>query len=291
MRIVYMNGGLGNQIFQYVFFRWLEVETGESCVIDDALFCGEGVPHNGYEMERIFGVRKKRLSRMIPSSVWQEMVKRRKAGVGIAQQLVDAGNAIKVVCEENVGNLAFNGKIIEVEKSPDAVRAVMADNCYYYGYWLGYSFWKTFENVIRTELVFPDISGGRNQKLARMMSEERNSTAVHIRRGDMAKLGWATSPEWHREAVAYAKKEWNPEHYYLFSDDLPWCMAHLDEIGLAGETTKLIPVDGNEGENAYVDMQLMSFCVHRLIPRTSFSWAAGMFCTRKDRSDLAGWGQ
>ena len=107
----------------------------------------------------------------------------------------------------------------------------------------------------------------------------------------MAKLGWATSPEWHREAVAYAKKEWNPEHYYLFSDDLPWCMAHLDEIGLAGETTKLIPVDGNEGENAYVDMQLMSFCVHRLIPRTSFSWAAGMFCTRKDRSDLAGWGQ
>ena len=29
-----MNGGLGNQIFQYVFFRWLEVETGESCIID-----------------------------------------------------------------------------------------------------------------------------------------------------------------------------------------------------------------------------------------------------------------
>ena len=59
MRIVYVNGGLGNQIFQYVFFRWLEVVTGESCVMDDGLFFGGSVPHNGYELEQIFGVRKK----------------------------------------------------------------------------------------------------------------------------------------------------------------------------------------------------------------------------------------
>lgn len=54
MRLVYMNGGLGNQIFQYVFFRWLEVETGESCIIDDTAFFGSNVPHNGYELERLF---------------------------------------------------------------------------------------------------------------------------------------------------------------------------------------------------------------------------------------------
>ncbi len=291
MRIVYVNGGLGNQIFQYVFFRWLEVETGESCVIDDGLFFGANVPHNGYELERLFGVRKKRLSRIIPEPVWREMIRRKEAGVGIAQQLLDAGNAIRVICEKTVSNISFNGEMIHAEGTPEAVRAVIQDDAYYHGYWLGYGFWLTFENVIRTELVFPDIQGGRNQKLARMMSDERNSTAVHIRRGDMVKLGWTTSMAWHREAAEMAKREWRPEHYYLFSDDLTWCMEHLDELGLAGEAARLVPVDGNTGENAYIDMQLMSLCAHRLIPRSSFSLAAGMFCRRQDKKDLIGWGK
>ncbi len=291
MRIVYVNGGLGNQIFQYVFFRWLEVETGESCVIDDGLFFGGNVPHNGYELERIFGVRKKRLSRMIPEPIWQEMIKRKESGVGIAQQLLDAGNNIKVICEENISNISFNGEMTHTKGTPEAVRSVIQDDAYFHGYWLGYGFWLAFENVIRTELVFPDLQGGRNQKLAQMMSKERNSTAVHIRRGDMVKLGWATSMAWHRAAASAAEKEWRPEHYYLFSDDLPWCMEHLDELGLAGEAAKLVPVDGNVGENAYIDMQLMSLCAHRLIPRSSFSLAAGMFCSRKDKADLIGWGK
>lgn len=291
MRIVYVNGGLGNQIFQYVFFRWLEVETGESCVMDDGLFFGGNVPHNGYELERIFGVRKKRLSRMIPEPIWQEMIKRKESGVGIAQQLLDAGNEIKVICEQNISNISFNGEMLHVEGTPEAVRSAIRDDTYYHGYWLGYGFWKAFEKVIRTELVFPDIPDGKNQKIARMMTDEQNSTAVHIRRGDMVKLGWATSMAWHREAAAAAKREWNPEHYYLFSDDLPWCMEHLDELGLAGVAAKLVPVDGNTGENAYIDMQLMSLCAHRLIPRSSFSLAAGMFCCRKNRLDMIGWGQ
>lgn len=291
MRIVFMNGGLGNQIFQYVFFRWLEVETGESCVIDDGLFFGGNVPHNGYELERLFGVRKKRLSRMIPEPIWGGMIRRKESGVGIAQQLLDAGNDMKVICEENISNISFNGEMTHTEGTPEAVRSVIQDDVYFHGYWLGYGFWLAFENVIRTELVFPEIQGGRNQKLAQMMSKERNSTAVHVRRGDMVKLGWATPMAWHREATTAAKRAWHPEHYYLFSDDLPWCMEHLDELGLAGEAAKLVPVDGNVGENAYIDMQLMSLCAHRLIPRSSFSLAAGMFCSRKDKADLIGWGK
>ncbi len=290
MRIVYINGGLGNQIFQYIFFRWLEIKTGESCVIDDGLFFGDGVPHNGYELERIFGVRKKRLSNIIPELIWKEMIKRRMSGVGIAQQLLDAGNEIKVICEENVTNISFNGEMVYVPAQPESVAENMKDNAYYHGYWLGSAFWDDFVNVIRTELVFPEIPAGRNQELARAMALEQHSTAVHIRRGDMVKLGWATSMEWHQEAIAKAKKDWNPEHYYLFSDDLPWCMEHLNDLGLAGEMDRLVPIDGNKGKNAYIDMQLMSLCAHRLIPRSSFSLAAALFCNRKERANLIGWG-
>ncbi len=289
MRIVYMNGGLGNQIFQYVFFRWLEVETGESCIIDDALFFGENVPHNGYELERIFGVRKKRLSNIIPAAIWQEMVKARKNGDGIAQQLLDAGNDIKAVCQIKTPNFVFNGETQYVENKPESVREVMSDNCYYHGYWLGDVFWMEFPKVILTELVFPELNSNDNIKLGQIMSRERHSTAVHIRRGDMVTMGWATPSKWYRAAVSKAEVTWHPEHYYLFSDDLSWCLDNLHEMGLEGVKNRLVVVEGNSGDSAYVDMQLMSMCAHRIIPRSSFSLAANFFCRRPDKMNMIAW--
>ncbi len=289
MRLVYINGGLGNQIFQYVFFRWLEIETGESCIIDDAAFFGSNVPHNGYELERLFGVRKKRLSQFFPASAWQEMVEQREKGIGIAQQILDAGNEIRVIRERYAKNISFNGELILVDETPQAVREVLSDDCYYHGYWLGDAFWMDFPNVILTELVFPEIEDERNRALAERMSAERDSTAVHIRRGDMVQLGWATSPEWYRAALAKAEAIWQPEHYYLFSDDLAWCVAHMEELGLVGVRDRLVVVDGNKGDQAYVDMQIMSLCAHRLIPRSSFSLAANMFCRRPDKSNMIAW--
>lgn len=289
MRLVYINGGLGNQIFQYVFFRWLEIETGESCIIDDAAFFGSNVPHNGYELERLFGVRKKRLSQFFPASAWQEMVEQREKGIGIAQQILDAGNEIRVIRERYAKNISFNGELILVDETPQAVREVLSDDCYYHGYWLGDAFWMDFPNVILTELVFPEIEDERNRALAERMSAERHSTAVHIRRGDMVQLGWATSPEWYRAALAKAEAIWQPEHYYLFSDDLAWCVAHMEELGLVGVRDRLVVVDGNKGDQAYVDMQIMSLCAHRLIPRSSFSLAANMFCRRPDKSNMIAW--
>lgn len=289
MRLVYMNGGLGNQIFQYVFFRWLEVETGESCIIDDAAFFGTNVPHNGYELERLFGVRKKRLSRFFPAPAWREMIEQREKGVGIAQQILDAGNDIRVICERRAKNLTFNGDLVLVGETPEALREVLSDDCYYHGYWLGDAFWMDFPNIILTELVFPDIEDERNCALAEEMSMERHSTAVHIRRGDMVKLGWATSPDWYRAALAKAEVIWKPEHYYLFSDDLAWCAEHMEDLGLKGVRDRLVVVDGNRGDQAYVDMQLMSLCAHRLIPRSSFSLAANMFCRRPDKLNMIAW--
>ena len=48
-KIVLMNGGLGNQICQYIFLRWLEINTGKKCLADDSAFCLAKPEHNGYE--------------------------------------------------------------------------------------------------------------------------------------------------------------------------------------------------------------------------------------------------
>ena len=86
-----------------------------------------------------------------------------------------------------------------------------------------------------------------------------------------------------------AEASWQPEHYYLFSDDIAWCMENMEELGLAGVRNRLVVVEGNQGEQSYVDMQLMSLCMHRLIPRSSFSVAANMFCRRPEKLNMIAW--
>ena len=51
MKIVLMNGGLGNQLFQYAFYRYIQIATNDICYIDDSAFFGKNVEHNGFENE------------------------------------------------------------------------------------------------------------------------------------------------------------------------------------------------------------------------------------------------
>ena len=52
MKIVLMNGGLGNQLFQYAFYRYIQIATNDICYIDDSAFFGKNVEHNGFEIEK-----------------------------------------------------------------------------------------------------------------------------------------------------------------------------------------------------------------------------------------------
>ena len=56
MKIQFLNGGLANQAFQYIFARYYELAyPGESMYMDDTYFALNTV-HNGYELERVFGI-------------------------------------------------------------------------------------------------------------------------------------------------------------------------------------------------------------------------------------------
>ena len=81
MRLVRMNGGLGNQLFQYIFTRYIEEKTGIECIIDDTelfYFTEEtrnNPAYNGYQIERIFGINHKRLSNSLDKDVFDEIVR------------------------------------------------------------------------------------------------------------------------------------------------------------------------------------------------------------------------
>ena len=78
--------------------RWLEIRLGTECIIDDSEFFGENVPHNGYQLENLFGIKKRRLSEYFGDEAWQIMLSQKKEK-NIAQQLLDLGMPISMIFE------------------------------------------------------------------------------------------------------------------------------------------------------------------------------------------------
>lgn len=269
MKIAFCNGGLGNQTFQYIFSRFVELDTGENCYLDDSFFFRKHVPHNGFEISKVFpNARPRLLSEYFTEDVWQHMA----AGGSIPQQLKDAGEKFVLIAETE--NFQFDGNVIPTPANQYVPWIVHAEgNIYYHGYWLNRNWLKGIHwDILRYELQFAPLTDDRNKKYEEAI-EETNSVALHIRRGDFVELGWAASAEKYRMAVDILKEQVQKAHFFVFSDDLSWCRENLEAFELsAGEVTF---VEGNTGSNNYIDMQLMSYCKNAiLVTSSSFSYLA-----------------
>ena len=279
-----MNGGLGNQLFQYIFLRWMEIKTGEECIIEDSAFCLENPAHNGYEIEKLFGIKKSKLSQLFDEDVWQVMMEERKSGKSIPQQLLDNGLQLSMVYES--GNIDFLGNIFKVK--PVSLELNVKGNWYFHGYWIFNKYLQEIEDVIRQELSFPTIVDEKNQMYEKCI-QQTDSVAIHVRRGDMVQLGRAMEPSFFKSAIQEMEGKISNAYYFLFSDDLTWCLEHSGEMGLDVVKERVILVEGNHGENAYRDLQLMSHCKHQIISFSSFSILAASLNSNPEQIVIKSW--
>lgn len=277
MKIIMCNSGLGNQVFQYIFSRWLELATGDVCYLDDSGFWSEKVEHNGFEIPKVFPNAKFRLlSQMFDEDVWAYMLSRRKEGVFICQQIKDSGEEIAMAAETT--DYQFDGIVIPVPVN--AYFPLIANckgNIYFHGYWINKDWLKKdYFDILKKELEFTPLTEEHNLQYAKQM-EESCSISVHIRRGDFVKLHWDRPPEEYKVAIGIAEQNLENAHYFVFSDDLPWCREHSAELGLDLSEERVTFVEGNRGESSFRDMQLMSLCKGNiLVGGSSFSYLAAL---------------
>ncbi|MCR5560119.1 MAG: alpha-1,2-fucosyltransferase [Schwartzia sp.] len=287
MKLVYINGGLGNQMFQYMFFYWLQHQVNDECVLDDLAFFGSRVPHNGYELERIFGIHAPRMSERFDKETWDGMAcARDEEGKSVPQIFKDMGLPLAVVRERMVNNLNYDGDVLETRTETEI--PIPSRDAYFHGYWLGDGFFRFHERELRELFRFPALSPA-DREIAELINLSRESTAVHVRRGDMAEFGWSAPAEKFAERIRWMEEHRNPQRYFLFSDDIPWCREHAAELGLNTLDGRLVVVEGHNKENAYIDMQLMSLCVNRISDRSSFSLLAGFLCRKPNACNISSW--
>ncbi len=279
MKIQFLNGGLANQIFQYIFYRYAQLSTGkaEEWFLDDSFFFIHHV-HNGYELERVFGLKPRLLSRYFDPDVWEYMLDlKRRENKSIPQILLENGNDIVMVSEAD--NFAqwnpFKGKLLDIEVGkylPDLVR--LPGDIYYHGYWINKHYLEAYRDIILKELSFPPFDEAHNLEYKKKI-ENSESFALHIRRGDYVEIGSAFKESDIRQAVETAVEAMPEVTFFVFSDDLPWCREHASEMGL-DLPRETVFVEGNTGEKAYRDLQLMSLCRSMVVGTSAFNYLAAL---------------
>lgn len=256
MVIVKIQGGLGNQMFQYAFYEYLRKYTRD--IKFDLSRYDRAMQHNGYELNKIFGID-------VPAADEDE-VKAMKADFWHLLPKVKRrvfGTPKSVFLQETAWS--FDGKLFR-------------DNTYYSGYWMNYRYFDDKRRLIKQKFTFAGEISEQNQKVIKKMAECQ-SVAVHIRRGDYledAKYGSVCERDYYEEAIRSVNRAVASPYYFFFSDDAEWVRENF-------RMENSMVIDWNTGKDSYLDMMLMSRAKHNIIANSTFSWWGAYLNANKDK--------
>lgn len=254
MNIVRITSGLGNQMFQYAFYRALK-ENNPHTKMDISEFTYRR-HHNGYELDRIFSIDpdyadKKECDAMADLSKDFFSEFRRKV-LKIKKKM-----STTLIREDEIGTF-YHPELLKM------------DHCYFQGFWQTEAYFSAIRHLIRADFTFKNRLDAKNQLLLESIAVCQ-SVSIHVRRGDYVKkrrresFGSVCTPEYYLQAIDYIEKEIENPVFFVFSDDIPWVRENMN-------IRHAQYIDWNNGADSYKDMQLMSNCRHHIIANSSFSW-------------------
>ncbi len=233
MLIVQVAGGLGNQLFQYTFAKYLEKKCGGKCLLETNFF--SNVENATGYTKRVFEL----------------------DNLNACYTLLTGAYKCSNIITENT--------FYESEQfSPKDLTMFM-------GYWQNKKFFEEVKEEVRLELSLRKecITPEMLNTVSEMKSE--NSVSVHVRRGDYMNkenkdLFYELSSTYYEKALNIVEEETGaPLWVYLFSDDMDYVRS--DFGFLRNYNCKYVP----PGEAGH-DLFLMSKTRNHINANSTYSW-------------------
>lgn len=265
--IVLFHGGLGNQMYQYCFYRWLGERYPNKRILADISEYRTIECHQGFELVKIFPHLKLNIATNYELYKIYGEIPRIYSGIG--KSFVE--NKIR----KKINNNLFGSNVENIYEEPadctyiDVQEAIKERKKYFSGYWQNKFFFLTCKNILLKEFVFSDIKDSSNLKCLDLI-EKNLSVSLHVRRGDYVDAGWPVlSMDYYYTAMAKIRDRVTNPLFFIFSDDVDYVEKKFADL------KNKIVMRNNWGENSYIDMFLMSKCKHNIIANSTFSiWAA-----------------
>lgn len=235
MKIIRLNGGLGNQMFQYAFAKELEY-----LYPSDKIF----LFGSNKEIQRIFDID-------LPFATTKDVM-----------MLGD----IKETYIGKIKRHYFRKKthILERDFSYNEFLQKIIGDVYYDGYWQTEKYFSHYNSDINNMFSFKLSIDKKNTEL---FENGKQYCSIHIRRGDYTTIkGYdVIGLDYYNKAINYIIGKIPGVIFVFFSNDIEWCKKNFD-------IEDAIFVDWNQRENSWQDLWLMSKCNYNIIANSTFSW-------------------
>lgn len=257
MIIIKLQGGLGNQMFQYAIASIFAKKNNTEALLDISFF---------EQIEKKPGFTPRKFELTVFNN---QYILASALGVNSFYHLSRI-NKIK-------RKLGLNYPKIYKETSFEFQENLFLINkpVYLEGYFQSFKYFVGYEGFIRQLFSFPiDEIDEVNKKILNKI-KNLNSVAIHVRRGDYvndeitAQYHGSCSLDYYLEAIKLMASKNKDFTLVFFSDDSDWVKEKFIDLPYSK-----IVVDHNKEENSWKDMLLMSSCNHNIIANSSFSWWA-----------------
>jgi Glycosyl transferase family 11 len=261
MIIVRLQGGLGNQLFQYAAGKALSTQLDKP-----------------FKLETITSLRKD---------------KRRHIALHDLQTTFELASIREV--KEFVRHPSLYRHPISLFKAgrniyqephfhfdPNFFR--LNDPVFLDGFWQSPLYFKDIETTIRNDFIIkPALIKNVIEKGREL--ECRSSIAVHIRRGDflnpkISAYHGVMSAFYFERAIGLIREKVPDAFVYFFSDDIAWAKQNLS----VDRNTEFL---SSPAQSAIEDFYLMTKCRHNIIANSSFSWWPAWLNTNPDKIVVA----
>jgi hypothetical protein len=254
MVIAQLNGGLGNQMFQYANGRAIAYRRQAPLGLDNSILL------RGYS----------RPYKLCYLNISADIVATDQLNLVQGDGRTKVGAFIDYISQHL---RPYYRRKIYRERSqrydPNILR--IYPPVYLVGYWQSEKYFKDIEGLIRREFKLIQHADSRNSEMLGQI-QACNSVSVHIRRGDyvtnpvIREAHGACSSDYYQNAIQIIARLVTNPHFFIFSDDMEWSRSN---IRLNYPATF---VSHNGVERDHEDLRLMSQCKHHIIANSSFSW-------------------
>jgi len=253
--IIHLQGGLGNQLFQYATAKAISESYQVNLLLDDSWF---------YQTFTDITARPFLLHNL---QVFETRVTHRNLSssnkyLNKINLLLPRLNEVVINCPKP---FKFEDKLFCREINP-------AKNYYLIGYLQSFRY---FENIRNSLLVSfqPKLPLSPHYTSYLENIQQSNSIMLHIRRSDYVSLKTAStyhgalSLSYYLNCMGQMIQRHPASHFFIFSDDAEWAKSHLPK------TYRLTFIEIENRATSVVDeLYLMSQCHHHIIANSSLSW-------------------
>lgn len=262
--VVRIEGGLGNQLFQYAFARQIQNIYGGEIIFD--LFAYKKDSNNAFSLNKLLlkevndvnGL--KNITTISIAKLWC------KVGNGLFSKILNKEKRKTIRC--------FFGLFIQENTTyENYICKSYFPIKYISGNWMSEKYFIKISNLIKKEFDFTASMSSRNKDMYEQI-KKNNSVCVHIRRGDYLNDKWSSklmvcNYDYYLKGIDLIKEKITDPVFFIFSnhsDDILWIKENYCFDG------NVVYVDLNNSDCD--DFNLMKECKYFIISNSTYSWWA-----------------